>query len=239
MLTWLTAFGGRACDPPHGIVDSDSDDEDFPDIAIAIAKQKSQRKWRQHCRLTESVEMWSRRFEQIQDTEHDAEIWSWRFEQKNTSKHLQETEDDHERCLVCLSAAEVQNIKNISKHLQDTEDDHDHERCLGSSGTAYEHDFGSGGQTHVQAQAATTTTTTNNNGRVRDGSSVNVGRFGLGVGKCMSYINVDGFECFRSNANTYTTSTTKRQRRDNDNDDKTARRATFNLKVIFVEIENC
>jgi hypothetical protein len=34
------------CDPPHGIVDSDSDDEDLPDIAIAIAKQKSQRKWR-------------------------------------------------------------------------------------------------------------------------------------------------------------------------------------------------
>ena len=28
------------------IVDSDSDDEDIPDIAIAIAKQKSQRKWR-------------------------------------------------------------------------------------------------------------------------------------------------------------------------------------------------
>ena len=38
------------CDPPHGIVDSDSEDEDFPDIAMAIAKQKSQRRWRQHCR---------------------------------------------------------------------------------------------------------------------------------------------------------------------------------------------
>ena len=37
------------CDPPHGIVDSDSEDEDFPVIAMAIAKQKSQRKWRRHC----------------------------------------------------------------------------------------------------------------------------------------------------------------------------------------------
>ena len=39
------------------------------------------------------VEIWSRRFEQ--DAEHDVEIWSRRHEQ---SKHLQETEDDHERC---------------------------------------------------------------------------------------------------------------------------------------------
>ena len=135
------------------------------------------------------VEIWSRRLEQIQDTEHDVEIRSRRCEQKNTPKHLQETEDDHQRCLVCLSTAEIQKIRNISKQFQDTEDDHEHERCLGSSGTADEHEFGSGGQTHVQAPAVTTTTT-NNDGRVRDGSSVNVGRFGMGVGKCMSCINV-------------------------------------------------
>ena len=44
-----------------------------------------------------------------------------------------------------------------------------------------------------QAQSSTTTTTNNNDG-VRDRSSVNVGEHRLGVGKCMSYINVDGFQ---------------------------------------------
>ena len=38
------------CEPPHGIVDSDSEDADFPDVAVAIARQKSQRKWRMHCK---------------------------------------------------------------------------------------------------------------------------------------------------------------------------------------------
>ena len=65
---------------------------------------------------------------------------------------LQDTEDDCERCLVCLSSAEVHRLKNISKLDQSS------------------------------------TTTTNNNGRDRDGSGVNVGEHGLGVGKCMSYI---------------------------------------------------
>ena len=56
---------------------------------------------------------------------------------KNISKQLQDTEDDHERCLVFLSSAEVQNIKNISKPLQDTEDDHERSgSSLGNSASS-------------------------------------------------------------------------------------------------------
>ena len=36
-------LGDDECGPPHGIVDGDSDG-DVPDVALAIAKQKNQRK---------------------------------------------------------------------------------------------------------------------------------------------------------------------------------------------------
>ena len=42
-------------DRPHEIVDSDSD-TDVPNVAIAVAKQKTLRKWKRHIGLTQSVE---------------------------------------------------------------------------------------------------------------------------------------------------------------------------------------